>query len=93
MFNNNLFIKRDIKPLTAYENIEKSNLVNIKNKKMYDYYICDYCGEEIIIKKKNHEMDGGIVEIPKTFFKNNRSLKLVLHNKCLNKAIKELEVL
>ena len=31
---------------------DASHLVNYKKVKLYDYYICDYCGEEIKILKK-----------------------------------------
>lgn len=35
-----------------------ANLVNRKVKEKYNYYICDYCGEEIKIKKKGNDQDG-----------------------------------
>lgn len=45
--------------------LEGSHLVNRKVEKEYDYYKCDYCGDEIkILKEKQEIMSGGIVTIP-----------------------------
>ena len=44
---------------------DASHLVNYKKEKLYEYYKCDYCGEEIkILKEKQEIMSGGIVTIP-----------------------------
>ena len=51
--------------------------------KAYEYYTCDYCGKEIVIKENRLEQTGGTLEF--------RGMKLALHNKCLNAAIKEFE--
>lgn len=78
-------------------NIEKHNkydkinhLSNEKGEKIYEYYICDYCHSEIIIKKKRQDMDGGIVEIPASLT-NKAPISLVLCSKCLNPVMRELE--
>ena len=34
---------------------EKNNIVKRKSKKLYDYYICDYCGSEIRLDIKQTE--------------------------------------
>lgn len=65
-------------------------LVNYKKEKLYKYYKCDYCGEEIKILKKTQEMTGGIAIIPHTVTKRGE-LKLALCNKCLKPALKEFE--
>jgi len=69
---------------------EGRHLIKYKDEKDYDYYICDYCGAEIRIKKKRHEMTGGIAIIPHTITRRGE-LKLALCSKCLKPALKELE--
>lgn len=69
---------------------DASHLVNYKKVKLYDYYICDYCGEEIKIIAKKQEMTGGVATIPHTVTKKGE-LKLALCNKCLKPALKEFE--
>ena len=73
-----------------YLQTSTSNVINIARTKLYDYYFCDYCGNEIKLDTKKENTTGGIVEIPQTLTKCGK-LKLALHNKCLNKVIKELE--
>ena len=77
-----------------------SSVVNAKKKKEYDFYKCDYCGAEIEIKEKRHEMEGGIAIIPRTITGRGElklalcsrgELKLALCSKCLKPALKELE--
>ena len=67
-----------------------SNVINSKKEIDYEYFVCDYCHEEIKIKDKKHEMSGGICVIPSSLTKR-QAVKAVLHNKCLKTAIKELE--
>lgn len=59
-------------------------------KKEFEYYICDYCKEKIILTDKWETQTGGVTKIPKELVKN-RNIKLALHNKCLKELIKELE--
>lgn len=73
-----------------YKQTEKSNITNSKKEKDYEYFVCDYCLEEIRIKDKKHEMSGGICIIPQSLTKK-QAVKVVLHNKCLKAAMKELE--
>ena len=54
---------------------------------MYEYYICDYCGDKIILTKKEDERMGGILNTPINDFK---VLKLALCSKCLKQALKEI---
>ena len=76
---------------TKMKTIESGNsVVNSIKQKDYDYYKCDYCGAEIKIKKKRHEMTGGIAIIPHTITRRGE-LKLALCSKCLKPALKELE--
>lgn len=63
---------------------------NNKSEKLYDYYCCDYCNDEIKIISKKDEMTGGIVTIPRTLTKKE-PIKLVLCNKCLKPVIAEYE--
>lgn len=69
---------------------ENSNIVKTKRIKLYEYYRCDYCGDEIRLDKKQHERSGGIVAFPHTLTKKGK-IALALCNKCLNKAIKEFK--
>lgn len=82
--------RQKIPKYSKYEQAERSNLVNVEKNKLYEYYICDYCGEPIIVKKKKDEMDGGTVEIPQTLNRYSR-LNMALHCRCLNKAVAEIE--
>ena len=66
------------------------NVVNYKKEKLYDYYICDCCGEEIKILKQKHEMTGGIVIMPYTVTKKG-DIKLALCNKCLKPVLSQFE--
>ncbi len=66
------------------------NVVNYKKEKLYKYYKCDYCGDEIRIIDKRHEMTGGIVTMPHTVTKRGE-LKLALCNKCLKPVLKKFE--
>lgn len=69
---------------------EASHLVKYKDEKEYEYYQCDYCGQEIIIKKKLEEQDGGIAILPNTIT-NRGAVKVVMHNKCLKPFLKDVE--
>lgn len=57
-----------------------SNTVKSKKKKEYDYYICDYCKESIILYKDRIKRNGGIARFPITSYKK---VTLALHDKCL----------
>lgn len=76
--------------LTQYKiEIQGSSTTKSKKTKEYDYYLCDNCGERIIISKKWEQRTGGVIEV-RTGYKNR--LKLAVCNKCLNdvrKAINE----
>ena len=69
---------------------ETSNVVNSERTKMYDYYVCDYCRDKIRLDIKKSERSGGIATIPHTLTRCGE-LKLALCNKCIKKAIEELE--
>lgn len=73
------------------KNAEETNhLTKIKKELDYKYYICDYCGGEIIINCKKEKRTGGTVFFPKSLTKRDK-LQLALHDKCLRLAIKEFE--
>lgn len=61
-----------------------------KAKKVYDYYICDYCGAEIPISKKWQDQKGGVIEF-KDSITGIGKVKMALCNKCLKPVLKELE--
>lgn len=92
---NNQHIEYRLKPekLIKYKEDEETpkHLTKIKKTKMYEYYKCDYCGEEIKITKKWEDRKGGIAIFPTTLTKYHEPLQLVLCNKCLNKAKAEFE--
>lgn len=86
-----LFNRNTVPIYQKMETIESGNsVVNAKRKKAYDYYKCDYCGAEIRIKEKRHEMTRGIAIIPHTITRRGE-LRLALCSKCLKPALKELE--
>ena len=61
----------------------------VRKIKDYDYYICDYCSEEIKIKDKWEEKEGGIVVLPFNIYNKNK-IVLALHNKCLNPMVNKI---
>lgn len=68
--------------------IEQGTAVSrAKKKKDYEYYICDFCKEKIIINKKWENTGGGILELRVNDFKK---IKLALHNRCFIAARKEI---
>lgn len=67
-----------------------SHLTKVKKKKLYNYYLCDYCGNEIKIKTKGEEKTGGTITLSETLTKRKR-IKIVCCNKCLAKVIREFE--
>lgn len=79
-----------LKPIvqTKFEktNTIANHLTKEKTKKLYKYYICDYCGAEIKIDKKRD----GIVILPRTLTKKD-PLKLALCNRCINAVVAEFE--
>ena len=83
--------RKEVPKYTKEEKIDnESNVVHTQRKKLYDYYRCDYCKEEIRLDKKQYERSGGIV----TFHKELTgcgNITMALCNKCLNKVIQELE--
>lgn len=62
-----------------------SNTVKTKKKKDYDYYICDYCGENIILYKDRSKRSGGTARFSITSYKY---ITLALHDKCLKETRK-----
>lgn len=83
--------REKIEKYTKYiENTNKSNLVNHRKEKDYDYYLCDYCKSEIRLNLKQHERSGGIVILPHTLTKCG-NITVVLCNKCVKEVQKELE--
>lgn len=69
---------------------EARHLVKYKAEKLYDYYVCDFCGQEIKILEKKNEMSGGKAVIPHSLTKIG-DVPIVLHNKCLKPFLKKIE--
>ena len=69
---------------------EDSNIVKTNKVKLYDFYKCDYCNNEIRLDAKQSERSGGIVTFPHSLTKSGE-IVLVLCNKCLNKAVNEFK--
>lgn len=67
--------------------IEGTNVSKAKKKKEYEYYICDYCQEKIILNKKWENNSGGIIKIRLNDF---NWITLALHNRCFKNATKEI---
>lgn len=92
--NNTHFYKIREKPekQLKYEKQEGAkHLTKEKTKRLYDYYVCDYCTEEIKIVKKWEDKTGGIVKLPKTLTGLDFEICLALCNKCLKQVVKEFE--
>ncbi len=68
-----------------------AHLTKTEKKKLYDYYICDFCGNEIKIDKKWENRTGGIVTLPPSLTHESITYKLALCNKCVKSVIKEFE--
>lgn len=92
MFNINELKWRDkpVKYIKLNENKNKSTIVNSKKEKMYEYYKCDYCRDEIRLDLKPYERSGGIVNLPHSLTKCGQ-VTVALCNKCIRKVQKELE--
>ena len=69
---------------------EARHLIKYKQEKDYEYYKCDYCGNEIKIEKDWEKRTGGIAILPSSIT-NRGKIEIAIHNKCLNKFLKELE--
>lgn len=62
--------------------------VRTRKKKGYEYYICDNCGERIILSnKKTSERTGGVMHVP---ISSCKELRLALCNKCAKPTIKKI---
>lgn len=89
---NRLDMLQGRKEIVKYTKTKKENedsfVIPTKSKRLYDYYKCDYCENEIRLDIKQEKRNGGIVTFPHTLTKRGE-VKLVLCNKCLNKAVKE----
>lgn len=68
-----------------------AHLTKTEKKKLYDYYICDFCGDEIKIGGKWEEKTGEIVTLPPSLTHEIVTYKLALCNKCVKSVIKEFE--
>ena len=85
------FLKARGKPKKQTKYTETQNHLSFEKKyKLYDFYICDYCGNEIKIDEKLEHREGGVL-IFKSNMTNRGKLELALHNKCLNNVLKEFE--
>lgn len=67
---------------------ECTHLVKYKPELDYEYYICDYCGQEIKIEGKWENKTGGIADLPNSIT-NRGKIKIAVHNECLKNLLKE----
>lgn len=84
------FQRKEPEKFEKYDNKEKSNIVQSNNKKLYNYYVCDNCKEEIKIENKWESNKGGVIVIPAILTKK-QAIKLALCHKCINPVLKEFE--
>lgn len=82
--------KEPVKQTKVQHLEEKNNLVKRKVDKLYEYYVCDYCGSEIRLDIKQTERSGGIAILPNSLTKCGE-LKVALCNKCVKNVLKQLE--
>lgn len=61
-----------------------------RKSKIYEYYICDNCGAEIIIKNKWEHSVGGVVMLSE-LLTHKKAIIIAVCNKCLNSVLKEFE--
>lgn len=61
-----------------------------RRKKAYDYFICDYCGERIILSEPKNTRAGGTAKISYILTKDE-TVEVALCNKCVNPALNEFE--
>ncbi len=59
-------------------------------KKLYEYFICDYCGDKIILSEPKHQRTGGTVKLSYVLTKSE-TVEVALCNKCVVLALKEFE--
>lgn len=83
--------KPSIKYQETQDELGKHLTKKEKPKKLYDYYICDYCKEEIKVEDKWENKTGGIVKIPQTLSNTDGVFYLALCNKCVKPTIQEFE--
>lgn len=74
-----------------YSSENTNHLTNEKKEKEYEYYICDECKKKIIITKNNDARRGGVVNLPKSLTKCNKTITVALHNCCLNPVLRQFE--
>lgn len=69
---------------------EKNSVVNRRAEKLYEYYICDFCGSEIRLDKKQADRSGGLAVLPNSLTRCG-NITVALCNKCIKEVIKQLE--
>ena len=87
-----LLDREKIPVYSKFEESEANVLHNVKKEKLYDYYICDYCGNEILKTNKVEDRTGGVLIVPQSRTGSFKKLQVALCNGCLNKFLNELEL-
>lgn len=92
MFNIEKLKYRTKVPVYLKEIKEKGtcNTVRSKTIKKYRYLKCDYCNDEIRLDIKESERSGGIATLPHSLT-GYGDIEVALCNKCIKKAVKDLE--
>lgn len=90
--NNWLLSREKPEKKTKYEITDPgaAHLIKVQKKKLYDYYVCDYCGDEIKINDKWENRTGGIITLPKSLA-GTFNYKLALCTKCVKPVINEFK--
>lgn len=86
----NLLIRGLPEKQTKYKKSD-NHLTFEKKTKLYEYYICDYCGSEIKIKNKWEKSSGGVILVPPLLIKKPKGITIAVCNRCFNSALKEFE--
>ena len=60
-----------------------------RKRKLYDYYVCDYCGKKIELTEPKNQRTGGTVKLSYILTKRS-TVEVALCNKCINLVLKEL---
>ena len=81
---------RELKQYSETKTIQEgSSTTKKKEELLYKYYMCDVCYLPVIVKKYDgYAINGGIINYRKP---SGNKFQVVLHNKCLKKALEDLQ--
>ena len=82
--------EKPVKHIKILKDSSNSNTVNSNRTKLYEYYTCDLCKDEIRLDLKKDKRTGGTVVLPSTLTKCGE-IEVALCNKCVKEVLKILE--